>query len=111
MPENVYLKAFDFAKTYVSLKFRPFCSEDIRIKFDAAHPKNSFSDWGTVMRQLKKDGLILENGFTRSTLPRANGRLVIEWISKAYSDRQRQNRELEATRQHRECQNDLFTNT
>lgn len=108
MPENIYLKAFDFAKTYVSLKFRPFCAEDIRKKFDEAYPKNKFSDWGNVMKELKRDGLVIQNGFTRSTLPQANARIVVEWISKVYSDRQRQNRELEATRQNRESQNSLF---
>lgn len=101
-----YNVAYNFAKAYADSKFRPFLCEEIQVKFDEAHPGNKFDYWGGIMRDLNAAGVIIENRFVRSK--KRPSRIVTEWISKVYSDTQRQNRESEEARKSRESQNSLF---
>lgn len=67
MKSNDYLKALSFAKEWAVNKMRPFISEDIRRDFERLNPGTQFTNWGDVMNSLSYDGLIIENGYVRST--------------------------------------------
>lgn len=90
--ENNYPKAYDFAFDYVSNKFRPFTSEDVKISFQKNNPTVKFTDFGSVMRALSGKEIILEKGFVKAILPSARGRIITLWISKNYSEQQSMNR-------------------
>jgi len=92
-----YNLLYDFAKEFVKSTFKPFTSEDIRKSFFEKHPDlkwNVITGFGSVIKQLKSEGLIKSNGYATSTLKQAKSRIVRVWISREYSEKQQQNRSI-----------------
>ena len=91
-----YIEALEYSIHWVNSKFKPFTSEEIRSDFELKFNKVADipSVWGAVVRELKKRNLIIEHGFSLAKNKQAHCRPVRIWISKAYSDKQAQNRRI-----------------
>lgn len=86
---------FQFAKEWVSKRFKQFTSDDIRKAFlDAGNdPPREPRAFGGIMQSLSYKGLIFKTGETlKSARPECHNRPLDCWISKEYSETQSKNR-------------------
>lgn len=80
---NIFLFAIDWVKT----KNKSFTSENLKEAYYACgNPEPSEPRvFGSVFRELSKNGLIFKNGFELSKNPKCHCRPQQLWISKEYS--------------------------
>lgn len=94
---------FDFCKDWVSRKFIPFTIDDL--KADYKGKVYSCLAWGGVITRLESQGFIkFNNEFVKSRNKKARGRLVKQWISSTYSEKQSLKRLSEETAKARELE-------
>jgi len=91
---------FQFAKEWVSKRFKSFTSDDIRKAFlDAGneHPRHR-NAWGGCIHRLSGKKLIFDTEKTiPSERPEAHGRLLRIWLSREYVLKQQSNRKTESS--------------
>lgn len=91
-----YTSILMFAKEWVRKQYRPFSANELRKSYyDAGNkePENK-NVYGMVFRSLSKDNLIIHIGYSKSTNPVAKGRVLMTWISREYSEKQKHNRSI-----------------
>lgn len=92
--KEYYLRALDFAQSFVKMQMRPFSSEDVKTVFYKLNEEPRESRiWGAVMRELSRDKLILFHGYQAYRNPSGHCRPSTVWISREYSEKQKQNRQ------------------
>lgn len=85
-----YTNAIEFAKEFIKVQMKPFTSEQVKDKF---HETNDESNeprvWGAVFKELKKEQLIIHHGYSKYKNPKGHQRPVSLWISREYSQKQK----------------------
>jgi len=89
--KNVYYTfAIEFAKEFIKTQMKPFTSEQVKNKF---HERNDEPQepriWGAIFKELKRDNLIVHHGYSKYLNPKGHGRPVSLWISREYSQKQK----------------------
>lgn len=91
--KSYYLGCLGFAREWVSIQFKPFTSEDLKkayFDFGNEEPRQP-SVFGAVFNTLSKESRILHYDYVSAKNKQAHGRILRRWISKTYSDKQREN--------------------
>lgn len=88
-----YLSLYSFASAWVKTMMKPFTSEDLKLAYEELNERPRQPNiYGAAMNALSHDKLIKHNGYTTAKLPSAHGRVIHEWISMEYSNKQSANR-------------------
>jgi len=108
-----YDRLYSFAKKFVSTQMKPFTIDDLRNDFLRFNPKPSnMAYFGTAISELSKNKLIKYNEKMVKSKAKGNrGRMIKEWISIQYSEKQSKKRLSEETAKARELakqQTNLF---
>lgn len=91
--KDEYLNLYGFAVDWVRIRMRPFTSEDLKIAYEELNgPPKQVNIYGAVMNALSHDKIIRHNNIVSAKLPAAHGRLIHQWISLTYSEKQASNR-------------------
>lgn len=97
---NYYLAAYGFAKEWTQLQMKSFTSEDLKTAFYQLNEKPKEPRvWGSVLRELSKEGLIFPNGFSKYKDPIGHSKPCQNWISRRYSEKQSSNRKMNSQTQ------------
>lgn len=91
---NTYLTILSYSREWTKTKFKEFSSEDIRLDFEKLHPDSQFKNYGSIMRELAKEGKIKEIGSVKSRIPSSKSARILKYISLSYSFKQANNRRL-----------------
>ncbi len=98
--KKYYSKAYDFACELISKTFKPFTCEDVK---DLFHESNDEPVeprvWGTIFLRLKKESKIVFQGYQPIKSKKSHGRQVSVWISIEYSNKQKNNRQVNSKTQ------------
>lgn len=98
-----YNKAFAFAQDWVKLQFKVFSANDFKKAYlEKNELPQQVNIFGAVFSNLVREKLIFRRGTVTSNTPEARGCLIRAWISKEYSEQQRDKRELPITKELRE---------
>jgi hypothetical protein len=84
---------YKFALEWVKKQFKPFTIYDIKRSFidPGNKPVEELSYYGGVMKELSRLNLIIHNGYVKTKRPNGKHHLVNQWISREYSQKQREN--------------------